>query len=187
MELYLIRHTTPKIDLSTCYGQSDIDITSTFAQEATIIHQKLCGFVPDTIYSSPLKRCSLLAFELFPTHPPKLLDELKEINFGDWEMKPWHSIPQNELMVWSDDFWNICPPKGESFRVFHDRVRRFMISLTNSHQNDKVAVITHSGVFRALMMDWLGMPHTHIFNLKLDFGAVVHVVKKGESLSIQFL
>ena len=32
MEIFLIRHTTPKIEKGICYGQTDLDITTTFSR-----------------------------------------------------------------------------------------------------------------------------------------------------------
>lgn len=41
MEIYLIRHTTPKIAKEICYGQSDIALASTFREEAKGVLQEL--------------------------------------------------------------------------------------------------------------------------------------------------
>ncbi len=41
MEIYLIRHTTPKIAQGICYGQSDLELASNFDDEMASIHQNL--------------------------------------------------------------------------------------------------------------------------------------------------
>ena len=52
MEVYLIRHTTPKIGKGVCYGQTDLEVESTFFEkELHAIQQNL----PDTfdqVYTS---------------------------------------------------------------------------------------------------------------------------------------
>ena len=60
MEIYLIRHTTPKIDKGVCYGQSDIELADSFSME----FKEISKSIPKTfekVYSSPLKRCTRLA------------------------------------------------------------------------------------------------------------------------------
>src|SRR5580692_7160561 len=65
-EIYLIRHTTPAIGKGICYGQSDLDITSSFREEADLIRQHIPDYIR-FIHSSPLRRCALLAEYLFPS------------------------------------------------------------------------------------------------------------------------
>lgn len=187
MEIYLIRHTTPEVGTDICYGQSDIGLTSTFASEAETIREKLNGFTPDVVFSSPLKRCHLLAETLFPKHAANLSEDILEMNFGQWEMLPWNEIPMAELQPWMDDFFFSAPPKGESFEALNRRVARFLTSLKELPAESKIAVVTHSGCLRAFLMQWLAIPHTHIFNLRLEYGAVLKTTVAGEVTNVQFL
>src|ERR1700760_2016001 len=84
-DIYLIRHTTPAVAKGICYGQTDLDITESFAAEAGIIRQHLPEDIA-LVYSSPLQRCARLARHLFPTHLVSLQDDLMEVFCGDWEM-----------------------------------------------------------------------------------------------------
>jgi alpha-ribazole phosphatase len=77
--IYLIRHTTPAVARGICYGQTDLDVTETFSEEAAVIRQCLPGTI-GLVYSSPLKRCTLLAKELFPDRSVQLSPELMEIH-----------------------------------------------------------------------------------------------------------
>lgn len=86
MEIYLIRHTTPKIAKEICYGQSDIALASTFREEAKGVLQELPKSV-HKVYSSPLKRCLQLA-ALIPHQSLDQVPQLQEMNFGDWELRP---------------------------------------------------------------------------------------------------
>src|ERR1700743_2325083 len=101
--IYLIRHTTPAVARGICYGQTDLDVTGTFHTEAGMIAQHLPAGIA-TIYSSPLKRCTLLAKELFPDRPPILSDALMEIRCGEWEMRAWDDLPPEEVDPWMADF-----------------------------------------------------------------------------------
>src|SRR6185295_2585956 len=121
MSVYLIRHTKPKIEKGICYGQSDIDVTETFLEEAAIIKSVL----PETILhisSSPLSRCRKLAEHLFPEQSINYENNLQEIHCGEWEMQHWDAIPKEVIDPWMADFVNIQIPGGESYVQLHARV-----------------------------------------------------------------
>jgi len=61
-EIYLIRHTTPLVAKGICCGQTDLDITDSFKEEAAIIRQHLPENM-GSVHSSPLQRCSRLAIQ----------------------------------------------------------------------------------------------------------------------------
>lgn len=147
MEVYLIRHTTPHIEKGTCYGQADLDITASFEEEAQCIRPHLPAHIR-TVYSSPLQRCRKLAEYLFPDKEIILDDQLKEINCGDWELKPWDAIEQDNLKKWMDDFVHVTIPGGESYTQLYNRVRHFFDRLP-LHQ--PVAIVSHGGVIRSLL------------------------------------
>ena len=64
MRLHFIRHTRPDIARGVCYGQSDIPLAASFAEEAEDVrarlNERLEGRTPTRIYSSPLSRCRRL-------------------------------------------------------------------------------------------------------------------------------
>ena len=95
MEIYLDRHTTPDISKGICYGQSDISLAATFPEESRKVLEKLPALV-DMVYTSPLKRCLELA-TLIPTQELRQVSQLREMNFGNWELLPWSEIPRQEL------------------------------------------------------------------------------------------
>src|ERR1700732_2888454 len=98
-EIYLIRHTTPLVAKGICYGQTDLDITDSFNEEAAIIGQYLPEKM-ESVHSSPLQRCSRLASHLFPAHSMDLHNELMEIHCGEWEMKGWDELPKEVIDPW---------------------------------------------------------------------------------------
>src|SRR6516165_7242435 len=94
--IYLIRHTTPTVSKGICYGQSDIDLTESFDEEASVIKKHLTEQI-EHVYSSPLMRCTKLAEYLFPKSNIQLYKDLMEINCGNWEMKQWDLVPKKEI------------------------------------------------------------------------------------------
>ena len=88
MKVYLVRHTSVDVPKGISYGQTDVPLKSSFEEEASLTRKNLDGLTFDQVYCSPLSRCTRLA--AFCGYPEAIRDaRLKELNFGDWEMKSW--------------------------------------------------------------------------------------------------
>ncbi len=173
MEIWLIRHTTPAVDKGVCYGQLDLDVSDSFIDEAKAIKDCINEITFDQVYTSPLIRCQRLAHKLFSENTIHEDDRLMELNFGDWENKKWMDIDKATMESWANNFMDQSPPNGETFRQLVNRVNDFIDHLPS--KVDKVALVTHSGVIRALLMKYLQIPSERIFNLQLQYGAVAKI------------
>ncbi len=168
MEVYLIRHTTPEAAKGLIYGRTDIPLADTFEQEKNAILKKL-AFPLHAVYSSPAKRCSLLAQQISPQF---VIDErLYEVNFGKWEGRTWDDIDFEESKAWMEDYVNICPPDGESMVQMNERVQSFWNEL-QMKPFERVAVVTHGGVIRLLLAAVCNLPLKSIFNIEVEMGQV---------------
>ncbi|RYF97545.1 MAG: alpha-ribazole phosphatase [Chitinophagaceae bacterium] len=136
MEIYLIRHTTPDVAKGICYGQTDLDIDKDlFEEELKIIQNKLPNDI-SKVYSSPLRRCTVLAQHLFSNFETD--DRLMELNFGKWENKNWNDLDQTELNHWMADFVNVPASNGENYTQLYERNIQFIKQLaagTDNHFN----------------------------------------------------
>lgn len=168
MDIYLIRHTKVKVDNGICYGQSDVDVADTFENEVKKLKEK-CHFSPKMVfYTSPLKRCLLLAEKLSST-PPIIDDRLLEISFGDWELKKWDLIDRSELEEWTNNFIMTKIPNGESYFDLYKRSCKFFDDLVKKdHKN--VVIISHSGVIRSIITYILKIPLEKSFIIQIDYG-----------------
>ncbi|MEH0157890.1 alpha-ribazole phosphatase [Limibacter armeniacum] len=167
MEIYLIRHTTPDVAKGICYGQTDLGVKTSFGEEVS----RLKTLLPerfDHIYHSPLQRCVQLAQE-FESPIVKTDDRLKEMSFGDWEMLPWNDIPKEQLDPFMQDFVNLCPPQGESFNIFHERVNAFFNEIPYE-EGKTVGIFAHGGVIRSIICGILDIPLEKAFQVVVDFG-----------------
>jgi len=187
MPIYLIRHTAPEKNGGLCYGQSDLPVARSFTQEAEAIRTVLPAKF-QSVYSSPLQRCSILAKELFPSVEPKIKPQLQELDFGMWEMRYWSDIPRKELDAWAIDYVDTAPPLGESFRELYQRcVSVWETSLVREFAGN-TAVVTHAGVIRALLVHLLHIPLKNAFSLELQYGAVIRLQKVGnKDYTVAFL
>ncbi|KAA3617139.1 MAG: alpha-ribazole phosphatase [Calditrichaeota bacterium] len=185
MNIYLIRHTTPDIELIYCYGQTDLDVKDSFDDEVSRIKSVLPKLDNFKIFSSPLKRCAKLAKAL---DVGKVIfdDRLKEFNFGEWEMKPWDDIEKESLNFWIEDFVNRQAPGGESYRQMSDRIMDFFGELKNS-DSENIILVSHGGTIRAILANILEMPLKNLFNINIDFAGVVKLSEKNGKIKVMFI
>ena len=91
MEIYLVRHTSVDIPAGYAYGQTDVPLRPSFEDEAEAVKKNLSGHTFDKVWSSPLTRCTRLATYCgYPDAEKE--DRIKEISFGEWEMKSWDEL-----------------------------------------------------------------------------------------------
>ncbi|MCE7993668.1 MAG: alpha-ribazole phosphatase [Roseivirga sp.] len=176
MDIYLIRHTTPEIEKGICYGQTDLALASSFPEELKQIKEKRVRDF-DRIYASPLKRCLQLADEF--GNQVRTDARLMEMNFGAWEMEAWDDIPADQLNPWMADFVNTRVPEGEAFQDLIIRVNEALHEILESDL-ERVMIVTHAGVIRAVLGFFLGLQPENLFRLNVDYGGITRVeVKRG--------
>lgn len=170
MKLTFIRHTAVDVPSGICYGFSDVPLKESFEKEAEIIKKQLDGQSFDAVYTSPLSRCTRLAG--FCSYGNALRDDrIKELNFGDWEMKSWMEISKEEASGWLADWLNSPAKNGESYVQMKVRVDSFLNELKESADSN-VCIFTHGGVIR-LAHVYLGIyPLEQSFEFPVEYGQV---------------
>jgi alpha-ribazole phosphatase len=185
MDIYLIRHTQTIADPGLCYGQSDIALATSFAEEMAALHDKLPEFSDNLqVYCSPLTRCLQLAqtFSDAVTTDQRLL----ELNFGEWESKRFDDIDADVLQHWTDNYVTAAPPKGENFEDLYQRTGDFWQELLAS-KAEQVLVITHAGVIRALLARALNLPLVNSFQLRIDSGSAHKLRQLDDYLYVEYI
>lgn len=173
----LVRHTTPDIPSGICYGQSDIQVTNSFEQEAKAISQQLPTQI-NKLYYSPLLRCKHLALFIQEHHEVdsyEAVPQLMEMHFGDWEMVGWNDIEKEALDGWMHDFVYKQVPSGESFATMHQRVIAWWQKML-PYLDDNSVIITHAGPIRSILSFTHNTLLTKAFELyKVPYGMVKRV------------
>lgn len=180
MDIYLIRHTTPQIEKGICYGQSDLNLVDSYPEEFKNIITQIPNHNQYTVFSSPLKRCALLAKQFSNTI--FFDNRLKELDFGKWELKAWHDIPEKEITPWMQDFVNTSVPNGESYTQLAFRVNKAFEAITNSKKNETIIIVTHAGPIRAILSNLIEIPLKDSFNIKINYGDVFHLKNNNNSI-----
>lgn len=177
MSLIALRHTRPSIQEGVCYGRTDLPLHGDIDQAFASVSDRLPVF--QTIFSSSLSRCALLAEYLACQHQKHLCfdDRLLEMDFGCWEAISWDHIPRHELDAWAENFEHARPHGGESVAMLETRVRSFLTDIEGL--SDTPLIITHAGVIRA-MLAIAGAPDA--WQTNIPFGEFVEIsLPDGES------
>lgn len=183
MEVYLIRHTSVNIAKGICYGMSDIDLAATYKEEIEKVCKKLQNENIEMFYSSPLKRCAILTNSISSNKNIIQDERLKEINFGNWELKEWNLIEKEPYFLeWSSNYGNLKAPNGESFFDLSARVNETFSEVKNEKYS-RVGIITHGGVIRALLSKILQVPMQNSYTIGLDYGGISKI-KINDAFSI---
>ncbi|MBL4821935.1 MAG: histidine phosphatase family protein [Colwellia sp.] len=180
IEISLVRH-VKVAGPAALYGATDI-MPST--EENKRLLAKLTAFQQqgntyDLVITSPLKRCRLVA-ELFAEQnkiPLQCIDNLQEINFGDFDGIPFDHAnfaidaalgAKNWAML--ENFWQAPAtatlPQAESLADFNQRITAAWHELIdlcyrqsdNSERPKRVLLLLHGGVIRMILTQVLQLP-----------------------------
>lgn len=175
MEIYLIRHTSVDVTPGYCYGNTDVETKSSFEDEAECVKNKLTGISFDRVYTSPLTRAVKLAS--YCGYEDAIRDaRLKELNFGEWEMKNYDELYANDprFKRWSNNYMVERCPGGESFNDMHDRVSAF-IDETRKKGYDRVAAFCHGGILASAMLIAGKVNKDELFSHIPPYGSVISI------------
>ena len=156
--LWLQRHAPVIAPAGLCYGATDLDAHADDTQAAAT---RIASVLPAGIvlWSSPLRRCALLADAIAALRPDLSVRRdvrLAEMNFGAWEGRLWSAVAREEFDAWTTRFADA--PAGGNV----ESVRAFMQRVASAHA-DWLATgadalwVTHAGVLRAVTLLQRGM------------------------------
>lgn len=160
--LSIFRHgRTMANDMGIYIGKTDFSLSNEGKKE---LIEKTDEFIypkVQRIYSSPLKRCTETSEILFPEREVVCVNDLRELDFGDFEGKCVDElINREDYKKWLKGGIDNTPPNGESIqdmtvRIFNalNQIILNMMSEDFSH----CAIVTHSGIITN-MLTCFGIP-----------------------------
>lgn len=153
MRIWLARHARPLVENGLCYGRLEVEADAAQTRSAA---QQLAQVLPACVevLSSPRGRCGQLAQALAALRPDlaaRTEPRLAEMDFGDWEGRPWKGLARAELDAWAADFAHYrAGGSGESTAQFMARVGQ-LFDESRAAGGDQ-AWIAHGGVFKAMLL-----------------------------------
>lgn len=163
MNLILIRHAKcagntggdPWAEDSVRIGSLDLPLTNEGLSQAKVLAKKMARMKIDVIYSSDLIRARCTTKEIAKLHKVSVYHthELRERNLGELTGLTIKEIKEClKAMPGRPDYKR--PKNGESRIEFKQRIENFFRKILKKHlkSNKNIAVVTHSGVIRALLL-----------------------------------
>ncbi len=140
-------------------GQLDDPLTDRGREQMNTAFDKYLPMYDwQAIISSPLSRCAEIARQKSAQYklPLLLLDELGEMNFGEWEGKFTAELFEqypDDMALWWQSPTKFTPPNGESTADFAKRIDTALIKIkqfAQANHYDKLCIISHGGVIKYL-------------------------------------
>jgi broad specificity phosphatase PhoE len=179
--LYLIRHgEIPQSEPRRFVGQRDLPLTDRGREQASLLGDILASRSIDMVVCSPLSRCVESARIICERVGgfPKILPDLCEITLGDWEGLSVDEVRDHFPGCHEARAMNLAgfrPQRGESFV---DLLRRSwpVFEAIVYGEDERVAIVGHSGVNRVLLCRILDMPLGNLLRLEQHYGClnVIH-------------
>jgi broad specificity phosphatase PhoE len=135
-----------------CYGQSDIELDSGAVTKVAELSERLCRRPVERLYHSGLARTRVLAEAIGwrSNTAPVAAPELRELNFGAWELRTWQEIQAgcpdglDRLLNEPESF---APPGGETLAALGHRVLAWYRTLP---RDGRIVAVAHGGSIAAL-------------------------------------
>lgn len=110
----------------------------------------------DAIVTSPLLRCADFAHEMAERDGIAIAVDagFREISFGDWDGQSFKAI-KAQYGDQFNDYWRNpienTPPNAEALDAFAERIRGAFWQLVQQYKGQKLLLVTHGGVIRAVL------------------------------------
>jgi probable phosphoglycerate mutase len=176
-KIFLVRHGQIDYGIEKRYiGITDLSLTNAGIRQAIRLKEYFSGVELEKAFTSPLKRCMQTAEILLEGSSIswKVIDELKEINMGEWENQTIDYIKDHFRDMYEKRGANIdtfIPPGGESFEQLQKRVMpAFEYIAQNTAGN--ILIISHAGVNRVILSKLLDFPLQDIFKIGQPYGCI---------------
>lgn len=159
-ELLFIRHAETDLAGTFC-GHANPPVNANGLLQIKALASSLALNKLDAIYSSDLLRASTTAKHIAAIFNLSLHEtaNLREIHFGSWEGMSWTQVEQEDRVasnLWAAEFPLHPAPGGERYEDFRNRVLTITAHLSSLLNYQRIAVVTHGGVMRLVLMDLCG-------------------------------
>jgi len=132
------------------------------------------------IVTSPLVRCRDFADVLAEKYklPLTVEKDFREVGFGDWEGRTADEIiaqTVEEYNAFYHDPVNNRPPGAEALKDFIHRVSKAYNNLLQTIPAERILVVAHAGVIRAIITKILDSPPATMYRIRIANAGLVRI------------
>jgi broad specificity phosphatase PhoE len=191
--LLLIRHGEVEWRYQKKFGGwIDMNLSPNGRRQARILAGYLRSKTLDAIYSSPMKRVQQTVAPTLKLngHSQTIMDNLREINFGDWTGLGWQQVEDRfkfRSHEWLDQIHYQGVPNGESGAVFRRRVEPCLREIISKHRGQNIAIFCHGGVIRMMLSILLKLPLPKTNQFDIEYAGITQVALHPHMAEVELL
>jgi broad specificity phosphatase PhoE len=180
--LFLIRHAEVEVTYHRVFGgRIDMNLSPLGQKQAGILAEWLRNKPLDAIYSSPMKRVQQTLAPLLLGGAPKpvILDDLREVDFGDWTGHAWEAVREKfgaSATEWLHQIERGMIRNGETGTTFRARVEPCLRQIIQNHSGQTVAIACHGGVICMMLSLLMQLPLSKISLFDIEYASVSQIL-----------
>ena len=191
--LLLIRHAEVEARYQGVFGgRIDMELSPRGHQQAAALAKYLHSRPLSAIYASPMKRVQQTLAPLLVNGTPKpmILQDLREVDFGDWTGMAWEEIQARfgiSAFAWLEQLECDGIANAESAETLQERVEPCLRQILADHSGQQVAVVCHGGIIRMLLGILLRWPLARLGAFEVEYASLTQVVVHPHKAELQLL
>jgi broad specificity phosphatase PhoE len=191
--LLLIRHAEVEARYQGVFGgRIDMELSPRGHQQAAALAKYLHSRPLSAIYASPMKRVQQTLAPLLVNGTPKpmILQDLREVDFGDWTGMAWEEIQARfgiSAFAWLEQLECDGIANAESAETLQERVEPCLRQILADHSGQQVAVVCHGGIIRMLLGILLRWPLARMGAFEIEYASLTQVVVHPHKAELQLL
>jgi broad specificity phosphatase PhoE len=182
LQLILVRHGEVEETYHKVFGGSRIDmaLSPLGLAQGQAVAEWLSGEDIHTVYASPMLRVQQTMAPLLSAKglSPVILDDLKEVNFGEWTGLRWDEVKELfgvNAFDWLEVLEKGDLPGGESAQHLKERVRPCLNRILTESGPGRSVVYCHGGIIRVILSLLLDLPLSRMAHFNIEYGSVTVV------------
>ena len=182
-ELVLVRHGETDGESSIrLNGITDVGLSKLGRLQMQRAGRVLAAEPFDEVIVSPLSRSRQSAQLVCPSPRPRMVEEFREIDFGDWETLTWAEVRARD-----PEGYERCMqreigfrfPGGDSREGFFERVSRAALRELDTDDGKKRLATLHKGVTKIIICALLRTPWDLHHPMPCDLGSIHRLTRSG--------
>jgi broad specificity phosphatase PhoE len=175
--LALCRHGEPEGAKGRFCGALEVALSADGHRQAEALAAALPSLDPVAVYTSPARRAVETARPIAAQLGIAAAIEpgLRELDFGEADGLRYEEAAARWPALyaeWQHAPTRVCFPGGEEFAGFRTRALAAVARAQARHPDASVVVVTHAGVIRALLANWLAIPDEALFRIDQSYGCI---------------
>ena len=191
--LLLIRHAEVEARYQGVFGgRIDMELSPRGHQQAAALAKYLHSRPLSAIYASPMRRIQQTLAPLLVNGTPKpvILQDLREVDFGDWTGLAWEEVQARfgiSAFAWLEQLECDGIANAESAETLQERVEPCLRQILAAHAGQQVAVVCHGGIIRMLLGILLRWPLARMGAFEIEYASLTQVVVHPHKAELQLL